>query len=561
MHNLSFLHVCKIDIASAIMSDGVLIEHRLFWMKNTSIREWRYYRLKRSDVGGRLGISKSCTRARWSMTSYTASKRARNSDVRTISVQNTQKRASTCANRIHKRIGKAEYDMSGNLEQFLQELSRGLDKTMVSVNKELTMRDRIKRSWSMRQCARFLNVSHQHLTKLAKDHEDFPAGQYVGRERVFTLKELMHIRALLAGTGKRPYEYLAWRKPEDPLPVISFASQKGGTAKSLSAAHFAQYLSLHYGMRVGIMDADPQSTITLYFVGGEEMPTMPDENTPTMVDFAGLFQTTEEQPFTDYDAPTLDTFFKKTSWPGVRLLPAHGETSEGEIQIARILRADTPSKRFYRFLKDAIDRWRDGHVPVTKPNELLSGGKVDKSKLDAALVETLDCIIIDYQPALTLFQLNNVIASSSLIIPQTMKGFDIATLSTFVTGLLTMLRHIFANERLDIGAGANMLLPTIVQRTNEQDLKQVSNLLENCPDEVLPVFYLRSDAISNASDVYQSVYEYEPDTPGKKKGINRFIDNADAVNDAMVSRLWPGLERGYADAWMGDFYDFGEDAE
>ena len=142
-----------------------------------------------------------------------------------------------------------------------------------------------------------------------------------------------------------------------------------------------------------------------------------------------------------------------------------------------------------------------------------------------------------------------------------MKGFDIATLSTFVTGLLTMLRHIFANERLDIGAGANMLLPTIVQRTNEQDLKQVSNLLENCPDEVLPVFYLRSDAISNASDVYQSVYEYEPDTPGKKKGINRFIDNADAVNDAIVSRLWPGLERGYADAWMEDFYDFGEDAE
>lgn len=455
---------------------------------------------------------------------------------------------------------ESECGMSGNLEQFLQELSRGLDKTMVSVNKELTMRDRIKRSWSMRQCARFLNVSHQHLTKLARDHEDFPTGQYVGRERVFSLKELMHIRALLAGTGKRPYEYLAWRKPEDPLPVVSFASQKGGTAKSLSAAHFAQYLSLHYGMRVGIMDADPQSTITLYFVGGEEMPKMPDENTPTMVDFAGLFQTTEDELFTDYDARTLDTFFKKTSWPGVRLLPAHGETSEGEIQIARILRADIPGKRFYRFLKDAIDRWRDGHIPSTKPNELMTDGKVDQSKLDSALVETLDCIIIDYQPALTLFQLNNVIASSSLVIPQTMKGFDIATLSTFVTGLLTMLRHIFANERLDIGTGASMLLPTIVQRTNEQDLKQVSNLLENCPDEVLPVFYLRSDAISNASDVYQSVYEYEPDTPGKKKGINRFIDNADAVNDAIVSRLWPGLERGYADIWMEDFYDFGEDA-
>lgn len=467
----------------------------------------------------------------------------------------------TLGNDSARESAMADSSMSGSLEQFLQDLSRGLDRTMVSVNKELMMRDRIKRSWSMRQCAKFLNVSHQHLTKLAKDHDDFPSGNYVGRERVFTLTELMHMRALLAGTGKRPYEYLAWRKPEDPLPVISFASQKGGTAKSLSAAHFAQYLSLHYGMRVGIMDADPQSTITLYFVGGEEMPTLPTDETPTMVDFAGLFQTTEDAPYTDYDADTLDTFFKKTSWPGVRLLPAHGETSEGEIQIARLLRMETPGKRFYRFLKDAIDRWKDGHVPSTAPSELLTDGKVDNKKLEAALSETLDCIIIDYQPALTLFQLNNVIASTSLIIPQTMKGFDIATLSTFVTGLLTMLRHIFANDRLDIGSGANMLLPTIVQRTNEQDLNQVSNLLENCPGEVLPVFYLRSDSIANASDVYQSVYEYEPDTPGKKKGINRFIENADAVNDAIVSRLWPGLERGYADQWIKEFYDYGEDAE
>ena len=158
--------------------------------------------------------------------------------------------------------------MSGNLEQFLTDLSRGLERTMVAVNKELTLRHRIQRTWSMRQCARFLNVSIQYLTKFANANDDFPAGEYVGRERVFTLDALMHMRALLAGSARRPYDYLAWRKPDSPLPVISFASQKGGTAKSLTAAHFAQYLSLHHGMRVGVMDADPQSTITLYFVGG-----------------------------------------------------------------------------------------------------------------------------------------------------------------------------------------------------------------------------------------------------------------------------------------------------
>lgn len=443
--------------------------------------------------------------------------------------------------------------MSGNLEQFLTELSRGLDKTMVSVNKEMTLRSRIQRKWSMKQCAGFLNVGVPYLNKFAKQNDDFPAGEYKGRERVFTINELMHMRALLAASAKRPYDYLAWRKPDDPLPVISFASQKGGTAKSLTAAHFAQYLSLHYGMRVGVMDADPQSTITLYFVGGEGLSKMPTEETASMVDFAGLFAS-EEAPYTDYDAEALDSFFLKTSWPGVRLVPAHGETSEGEIQIARLVSERPKGKNFYRFLRDSIETWRDGNPPKIAPNELVHDGRVDADALDAALTETLDCIIIDYQPALTLFQLNNVVASSSLVIPQTMKGFDIATLSTFVNGLLGMLQHILRNERLDIGSGPSMLLPTIVQRTNNQDLNQISNLLEHCPAELLPVFYLRSDSISNASDVYQSVYEYQADTAGKQKGIDRFIQNANAVNDAIVARLWPGRERGYAETWIDDFY-------
>lgn len=448
--------------------------------------------------------------------------------------------------------------MSGNLEQFLTELSRGLDKAMVSVNKEMTLRTRIQRTWSMRQCARFLNVGVPYLNKFAKQNDDFPSGEYVGRERVFTVNELMQMRALLAGNAKRPYDYLAWRKPDDPMPVISFASQKGGTAKSLSAAHFAQYLSLHYGMRVGVMDADPQSTLTLYFVGGDGLPSMPTDETPTMVDFAGLFQS-DETPYTDYTAEELDQFFLKTSWPGVRLVPAHGETSEGEIQIARLVSERPKGKTFYRYLRDSIERWRDHHPPCTAPNELLQDGRLDHERLDAALNETLDCIIIDYQPALTLFQLNNIIASTSLIIPQTMKGFDLATLSTFVNGLLGMLQQILRNERIDIGSGANMLLPTIVQRTNDQDLNQISNLLEHCPAEILPVFYLRSDSISNASDLYQSVYEYQADTPGKRKGIDRFIENADAVNDAIVSRLWPGRERGYANQWMDNFYQDDEE--
>lgn len=62
-------------------------------------------------------------------------------------------------------------------------------------------------------------------------------------------------------------------------------------------------------MRVGVMDADPQSTITLYFVGGEGLSQMPTEETPSMVDFAGLFHS-EGAPYTDHSAETLDSFFE-----------------------------------------------------------------------------------------------------------------------------------------------------------------------------------------------------------------------------------------------------------
>jgi len=446
----------------------------------------------------------------------------------------------------------------GSLESYLRRLDRGLDRALPAINRRATLASRVRRSFSLRKCADLIGVSYPYLTKAAAAMPGFPEGTYQGRERVFTLDELMRIRVLLAAAARQPREMLAWRRPLDPLPVVSFASQKGGTGKSLSAAHFAQYLHLRYGMRVGLIDADPQHTLTLYFLRDEGGMVQPD--TPTLVDFAGLYPD-GDQPYTKHPADVLDTFFQPTPWPGTRILPASGETSEGELQIARLIRAAPRERRFYRYVTDALDEWRDAHPPRTDPATLTDGaGTVDEARLADALHETFDVIIIDYQPALTIFQLNNLLATTHLVIPQTMKGFDLATLSTFVKGMIGMVEEILARDPLEIGAGAHTLLPTIVQRANDQDLAQIASLMEEAPGLVLPVFYLRSDAIANAADLYQSAYEYDP-TPGQRRGLSRFVDNADAVNDALVGRIWPGMERGLADRWMADFYDDGTPEE
>jgi len=276
----------------------------------------------------------------------------------------------------------------------------------------------------MRLCAQFLGVSTQYLTKFAKGNGDLPAGEYVGRERVFDINDMIRIRALLAATAKKPYDYLAWRKPGDSLPAIYFASLKIDSANSVTAAQFAQYLNLHYGMRVGLMDAHPQCAATLCFSGSGGLPLVTKQGAATMLDLAGLYAGEDGRSYAHHDAVTLNRFFQKTSWPGIRLVPAQGRTSEGEQQISRLIK-EPEGKAYYRYLRDSIERWRNAHEPRTAPDVLVCQGRILEERLDEALNETLDCFVIDCQPALSLFQLNNVVASMSLVIPLATKRIDI----------------------------------------------------------------------------------------------------------------------------------------
>ena len=36
--------------------------------------------------------------------------------------------------------------------------------------------------------------------------------------------------------------------------------------------------------------------------------------------------------------------------------------------------------------------------------------------------------------------------------------------------------------------------------------------------------------------------------------MKRFIENTNAVNDALVGTIWPGRERGYARTWIDNNY-------
>jgi len=212
------------------------------------------------------------------------------------------------------------------------------------------------------------------------------------------------------------------------------------------------------------------------------------------------------------------------------------------------------TRRVYRLLKDTIDRWAAAHPPKTRPEDLRDeNGKFLEDKFQAALNETFDVIIIDCAPALTLSQLNAVVAGSTLIVPNTLRGFDLSTLKVYLSSLDDYMRFIQSEpDPVYYPPVPSYILPTNVQANNDMDVAQVGELYRNDPEVICPVYSGHSAAVANASRDYLSIYEYEPEK-SRKRSADLFLTNANAVGDAILSKAVPWLDsRGFANAFIAE---------
>ncbi|EDZ40507.1 putative plasmid replication protein [Rhodobacteraceae bacterium HTCC2083] len=437
----------------------------------------------------------------------------------------------------------------GNFEQFIRNMTRVMGSVNTKLQRDLTLRTRVARRFSMTEVAELMAVDVTYLARVSNEEPEFPEGAKIGRERTFSPSEIMLIRSIMGSNKAARRQHLHWRKPGEPVKIVTFGAQKGGTGKSLSAAHFAQYVNLFYGLRVGIIDADPQATVSLYFAD-ESLPLF-QPDTPTLADFMGVDDPGAEA----LNTPTpdaLNAIWQKTPWPGIKLIPGGANIQNGDISLFFLSRQSQIP--VYRILKEAIKRWDEGYGAKTSAADLRrADGSFNVNAYTQALKETVDVIVIDQQPSLTLMQLNGLIAADTVVIPQTMKGFDLATLSTYVSNIGEYLEFIMGFEAdIEIGSGEHVVLPTIVQEQNNQDTDQILDLYRRAPREILQVWYNRSDAIANASEEYKSIYEYLP-PKSRRTSARAFMANANAVNDALVQRVWPELPtRGFADAFIKD---------
>ena len=112
------------------------------------------------------------------------------------------------------------------------------------------------RLFSLAEVADFIGVTQNHIKKLHLDGKGpVPTVSSSGR-RSYTAEQMLELRQYLDKHGRSDVKnYVPCRREGEHLQVISVVNFKGGSGKTTTTAHLAQYLALT-GHRVLAIDLD-----------------------------------------------------------------------------------------------------------------------------------------------------------------------------------------------------------------------------------------------------------------------------------------------------------------
>lgn len=346
------------------------------------------------------------------------------------------------------------------------------------------------------EAARLIGITDAYLRQvtLAADGlepEKGPAGR-----RLFTLKQINELRRHLSRSKPA---YLPHRTRGEHFQVIAVTNFKGGSGKTTTAVHLAQYLALQ-GYRVLAVDLDPQASLSALFGYQPEFDVGENETL-----YGAIRYDDEQRPLAD--------IVRSTYFTGIDLVPGNLELMEFEHETPRVL----------------LERRRpsDGMFFARVANAL------------STVEEAYDVAIIDCPPQLGYLTLGALCAATAVLITIHPQMLDIASMSQFLqmtSNLLEVVREAGGNLEYDF-------LRYLVTRyePNDGPQAQIVGLLRSLfGDEVLTHAMLKSTAISDAGLTKQTLYEVGREQ-FTRQTYDRALEALDAVNGEVagqIARAW-----------------------
>lgn len=358
------------------------------------------------------------------------------------------------------------------------------------------------RRYSSGEAARLVGVSDSWLRQLSLAGEG-PAPEIgPGGRRSYALEQIHALRAHLAGQGgAKARDYDPRRRAAEPMQILAVANFKGGSGKTTTAAHLAQFLCLQ-GLRVLAVDLDPQASLSALF------GVQPEFDVAAGQTLYGAIR---------YDAARrpLRAVIRKTYFPGLDLVPGNLELQEFEHA--------TPKE-----IAGAAADGQGGGAFFQRVGAALAGVEAD-----------YDVVVIDCPPQLGFLTLSALCAASALVVTVHPQMLDVASMSQFLfmaSDLLSVVREAGGDLTFDF-------LRYVVTRHEPNDAPQaqiVGFLRALFGERVATATVLKSTAIADAGLSKQTLYEVGRENFSRQT-YERAIESLDAVNGeifGLMKQAW-----------------------
>jgi chromosome partitioning protein len=391
--------------------------------------------------------------------------------------------APDAARAIHTLVGEHARDLSAKLQQHrLALFPPTAAKTL--------------RRFTSGEAAGLIGVDPGYLRRLSLEGrgpqpEVGPSGR-----RSYSIEDIQALRAYLDESGKAERRYLPHRREGDHLQVLCVVNFKGGSGKTTTAAHLAQYLALR-GYRTLAVDLDPQASLSALHGYQPEFDVGENETL-----YAALRYDDARRP--------LSEVIRRTYFPGLDIVPANIELMEYEHETPKALGSGT--------------------------------GDLFFTRLDGALAEVeanYDVVVIDCPPQLGFLTMSALCAATAVLVTVHPQMLDVMSMCQFLL-MTSDLLGVVAE------AGGNMSydwMRYLVTRYEPGDGPQnqmVSFMRSMFGEHVLNYPMVKSTAVADAGITKQTLYEVSRDA-FTRSTYDRALEALNNVNgeiEALIARAW-----------------------
>nr|WP_209008029.1 plasmid partitioning protein RepA [Roseibium litorale] len=372
---------------------------------------------------------------------------------------------------------------------------------------------KIMRSFTSGEAAKLIGVSDGYLRQLSLSEEGpSPATDERGR-RVYTLSDINALRVFLASQHEpgspKARAYVRHRNPElgEHCQVIAVTNFKGGSGKTTTSTHLAQYLAMQ-GYRTLAVDLDPQASLSSLLGYQPELDLTGNDTIYGAIRY-------------DAQRVPMKTVIRQTYVDGLDLVPGNLELQEFE--------HTTPQHLAMRHGEE-------------EPSELFF------ARVQSALMSVeadYDVVVLDCPPQLGYLTLGALCAATSVLVTVHPQMLDVASMSQFLfmtSDLLSVVREAGGTLNFDF-------LRYLITRYEPQDgpQTQISGFLRaQFGERVLTAPMVKSTAISDAGLTKQTLYEVGREN-FTRATYDRAMESLTAVNseiEALISAAWGRAQKG-----------------